>query len=66
MWKFAYWRKALDGGVGVVPAAEGFVELGRSRGESGISVEVGRWRVYVDAGFDLATLRRTVEALTAS
>jgi hypothetical protein len=65
-WKFAYWRKALDGGVGVASATEGFVELGRTRGESGVCVEVGRWRVHVDTGFDPATLRRTVEALTAS
>ena len=65
-WKFAYWRKALEGGVGVAPALEGFVELGRARGESGVCVEVGRWRVHVAADFDLATLRRTIEALTAS
>lgn len=57
-WKLAYWRKAL-----AAPAAAGFVEVAEARADTGVSVEAGRWRVRVEAGFDAATLLRTLRAL---
>ncbi len=64
VWKFCYWRKVLtDVETG------GFVQMPVNTvpdAASQIWVEAGRWRVCVTPGFDAATLRQTVEALTAS
>ena len=65
-WKFAYWRKALEADCGPRAQAGGFVEIAATSRSTGVSVEAGRWRVHVEAGFDAATLRRAVEALAAS
>ena len=65
VWKFSYWRKALN--LAEADAApRGFVELRPPRRASGVSVEAGRWLVRVEPGFDAATLLRALEALAAS
>ena len=66
VWKFCYWRKALSG-----EAADGggFVQMRVSAAQEATAqvwVETGRWRVCVTPGFDAATLKQAVEALTAS
>ena len=63
-WKFCYWRKVMT-----VGAAGGFVQMQvRTSPEAAthVWVEVGRWRIFVMPGFDAATLRQAVEALSAS
>jgi hypothetical protein len=65
VWKFSYWRKALNPAK-TDAAPRGFVELRPSRRASGVSVGAGRWRVHVEPGFDAATLLRALEALAAS
>ena len=64
VWKFCYWRKVLSS---VEPG--GFVQMQVPTVQdtaTQIWVEAGGWRVCVAPGFDAPTLRRTVEALTAS
>lgn len=64
VWKFSYWRKALNPSeAGAAP--RGFVELRPARRASGVCVEAGRWLVRVEPGFDAATLLRALEALAA-
>ncbi len=65
LWKYSYWRKALNPTeADAVP--RGFVELRPPRRASGVCVESGRWLVRVEPGFDAATLLRALEALAAS
>jgi hypothetical protein len=63
-WKISYWRKALkpvssEGQGGFVQ-----VRMTSDRTPMALWVEAGRWRVGVAPGFDAATLRKVVEALT--
>ncbi len=64
-WQFSYWRKALTTAETSTPS-NGFVELRPASRASGVWVEVGRWRVNVEAGFNAEVLRRTMEALAGS
>lgn len=64
-WQFSYWRKALATSE-TSTAPNGFVELRPESRASGIWVEVGRWRVHVETGFNAEVLRRTIEALAGS
>lgn len=65
-WKFWYWRKALKSDsandVGFVQVQERTARATTAQ----VWVDAGQWRVCVTPGFDAATLRRAVEALTAS
>ena len=64
--KFWYWRKALLTSAAI---EDGFVQMPTSATHevtAQVWIEVGRWRVCVKSGFDAATLRRAVEALSAS
>ena len=64
VWKFCYWRKALN-----AEETGGFVQMQASpapEAASHVWVEVGRWRICVMPGFDPATLRLAAEALAAS
>lgn len=65
VWKLSYWRKALNPVTG--ETHDGFVQMcAAPESTSGnVWVEAGRWRVGVAPGFDAATLRQVVEALTA-
>jgi len=68
-WKFWYWRKALSSDPMAEDQSGGFVEMqvgASSANAAQVWIEAGRWRVYVMPGFDSATLRQAVEALTAS
>ena len=68
-WKFWYWRKTLSSDAMAENPSGGFVEMhvGASRANAAqVWIEAGRWRVCVMPGFDPATLRQAVEALTAS
>ena len=64
VWKFSYWRKALNAAEADA-APRGFVELRPPRRASGVCVESGRWLVRVEPGFDAATLLRALEARAA-
>jgi len=64
VWKFCYWRKALN-----AEETGGFVQMQANpvpEGASHVWVETGRWRICVTPGFDPATLRLAAEALTTS
>ena len=66
VWKFAYWRKAL---LTDVASGSGFVQMQVREScapAAQVWIEAGRWRVCVAPGFDTTTLRRAVEALSAS
>jgi len=63
VWKFCYWRKVLAD-----DATSGFVQMkasGLLETTAQVWVATGRWRICVTPGFDAATLRRAVEALSA-
>ena len=66
-WKFWSWRKEL---LAEEACDGGFVQMqvraAREIPPAQVWVEAGRWRVCVAPGFDATTLRRTIEALTAS
>jgi hypothetical protein len=63
-WKFSYWQKRL---AARGATSSGFDELrvveSALDAAGQVWVEVGRWRVGVAPGFDVATLRRVVETL---
>ncbi len=64
-WKFSYWRKALSPHGSAEQA--GFVQMRVQSGRTPATlwVEAGNWRVAVEPGFDAATLRQVVEALSS-
>jgi hypothetical protein len=63
-WKISYWRKALKPVSSEGQGGFEQVRMSSDRTPMALWVEAGRWRVGVAPGFDAATLRKVVEALT--